>query len=177
MTVEQQPGSSKSGFSVSTVRPFGNYSANQVLCSALLWGVLMALSLYVGLQLRIGGLTSHMAALIGLYFAGGALAYPLAVMGLRVIAGNKRAEARFSAAFLCLGGLTIVLTALLFAIVYRRFYTQWHGEFATWLWAYQLVFTFISALYQFAVIGVLNFLPLGLVFLVVTSLRLAKSTR
>lgn len=137
----------------------------------------MALSLYVGLQLRIGAQTSHMAVLIGLYFAGGAIAYPLAVMGVGAIARNKRAEARFSAAFLCLGGLTIGFTALLFAIAFRSFYAQWHGDFATGPWAYQLAFTLASALYQFAVIGVLNFLPIGLVFLVAASLRLAKSTR
>ncbi|MCP4314795.1 MAG: hypothetical protein GY789_01825 [Hyphomicrobiales bacterium] len=155
----------------------GIHRADRILWSAPLWGALMALSLYVGLQLRVGGLTSHMAALLALHFAGGTLAYPIAVMGLRVVAGNKRAEARFSAAFLCLGGMTIGLTAVLFAIIYRSFYAQWHGEFATWLWVYQLAFTLASALYQFAVIGVRNFLPLGLVFLVAASLWLVKTTR
>ena len=137
----------------------------------------MALSLYVRLQIAIAGITFHLPVLMLLYFAGGTLAFPIAVFCMRLLSANKRTEARFSAAFLCLGGMTVALTAIIFAIIYRSFYAQWHGEFLTWLWAYQLFFTLASAIYQFAVIGVRNFLPLGLIFLCAASLRLAKTTR
>ena len=137
----------------------------------------MALSLYVSLQLSVAGLTAHLWSLILLYFAGGTLAFPLAEFGMRFLAAGKPAEARFSAAFLCLSVITAAVTALLFAIVYRSFFTHWHGEMFTWPWIQQLGVTIASALYQFAVIGVRGYLPLGLVFLVAASLWLAKTMR
>lgn len=144
---------------------------------APLWGALMTLSLYASLQLSVAGLTFHLPALAVLFFAGGTLAFPLAVLAMRFLAAGKPAETRFAAALLCLGGLTVVLTALIFAIVYRNFYAQWHGEVFTRIWAAQLVVTIAAALYQFAVIGLRAYLPLGLVFLVAASLWLAKTTR
>ena len=45
------------------------------------------------------------------------------------------------------------------------------------VWAFQFVFTSISAVYQFLVIGLRLFLPLGLVCLVASSYHLAKRMR
>ncbi|MEX3009406.1 hypothetical protein [Hoeflea sp. TYP-13] len=177
MKGQAAPQTARAGTQRSATSKTGILSARWFLFGAPLWGAVMALSVYAGLQISIGGLTSHMTALLALYFAGGTLAFPIALVIIGFLTRKRRAEARFSIAFICLGGLTVAVTAGLFAIIYRSFYAQWHGEFATVLWAYQLAFTLASALYQFAVIGVRNFMPLGLVFLVAASYRLAKTTR
>ncbi|WP_245409889.1 hypothetical protein [Pararhizobium haloflavum] len=136
---------------------------------APLWGIAMALSLALSLQLRVEGLTSHRPALLLLYFCGGAFAWPPAIFLMRFLGTARRFEVRFAAAFLCLSVLTIGVTAGLFAIVYRNFYAEWHGDPFTVLWFFQLAFTSASAIYQFAVIGLGHLLPLGFVFLVAAS--------
>ena len=45
------------------------------------------------------------------------------------------------------------MTAFLFAMDYRLFYSRWHAPFGTIVWAFQFVFTSASAVYQFAVLG------------------------
>jgi hypothetical protein len=49
----------------------------------------------------------------------------------------------------------------MFSIIYRNFYAQWHGDPFTRIWLFQLTFTSASALYQFAVLGLRLYLPLG----------------
>lgn len=142
-----------------------------------MWGAAMALSLYGGLELSIERLTANRNALISLYFAGGLIAFAPAVRTARLIAGKRPPEARFSAAFLCLGIATIAVTAGLYAVIYRLFFAQWVGEFPSTFWAYQFAFTFATGLYQFAVIGLRNYFPLGPLVLVAASLWLAKSMR
>jgi hypothetical protein len=60
---------------------------------------------------------------------------------------------------------------------YRSFYSRWHAPFGSVIWMFQFVFTGASAVYQFAVLGSRLFMPLGLLFLVATSLYLAKRMR
>ena len=99
-------------------------------------------------------------------FCGAALAWPLSLVSFRFIAYRRPREAAFAAAFLCLSLFTLGVTAVLFAIIYRNFYAQWHGDPFTRLWLLQLVFTSAAAIYQFAVAGVRLYLPLGVAFLV-----------
>ncbi|WP_136656941.1 hypothetical protein [Nitratireductor sp. XY-223] len=137
----------------------------------------MALSLFGGLELSIGGLTANRNALLLLYFAGGTVAFTPAVWMAFLLAGRRPGETRFAAIFLCLGVLTVAVTAGLYAVTYWIFFASWHGEFLTTLWLYQLALTLASALYQFAVIGLRNYLPLGPVLVAAASFWLVKSMR
>jgi hypothetical protein len=58
---------------------------------------------------------------------------------------------------------------------YRLFYAQWHRPFGTRIWAYQFIFTSAGAVYQFLVMGLRLYLPVGLPILAGTSLWLARS--
>ena len=142
---------------------------------ALGWGAAMALSTQAALWLSMAAITEHYWSLTALTFGGAALAFPLSLMAFRFIAFKRSREVAFAAAFLCLTIFTIGVTSLVFAIIYRNFYAQWHGDPFTRLWMYQLIFTAASALYQFAVIGVRFYLPLGVLFLFAASLMLARS--
>lgn len=142
---------------------------------AALWGAAMALSAQASIWLSTAAQTAHYWSLTALVFSGAALAWPVSLAAFRFIAFGRARQAAFAAAFLCLSILTIGATAVLFAVIYRNFYAQWHGDPFTKLWVIQLVFTTASALYQFAVMGLRLYIPLGMAFLLAASLWLARS--
>lgn len=137
----------------------------------------MALSLIVGLQLSIEGYMIQKFSLYWIYFAGGIASFPIALYCARFMSLNRSREKRFAAVFVCLSTITIAVTAILFAIIYRNFYAQWHDGSFTVLWIHQFIFTTASALVQFAVIGLRLYFPVGFAFLAVTSFWLAASMR
>ncbi|EJC73377.1 hypothetical protein Rleg10DRAFT_1833 [Rhizobium leguminosarum bv. trifolii WSM2012] len=148
-----------------------------LFAGALFWGTQMLASAMLGLYLRNGLQTSRLAEVATLYFLGGLLSWPFALPVARFFAYDRPPEARFAAFFVTLTAATIAMTAFLFAMEYRLFYSRWHAPFGSFVWAFQFVFTSISAVYQFLVIGLRLFLPLGLVCLVVSSYHLAKRMR
>jgi len=137
----------------------------------------MASSALSALYLRNGLLTSHLPALLIVYFLGGALAWPLMLPLARLLAHRRPLEVRFAAFFLTLSLGTVAMTAFLFAMDYRWFYARWHAPFGTLVWTFQFAFTGASAVYQFAVLGAGLFLPLGFIVLVAVSLYLARHMR
>jgi hypothetical protein len=138
------------------------------------WGAAMAISAQAWLWLSVAALTSHYWSLTALAFCGAALAWPPSLAAFRFIAFGRGRQAAFATAFLCLTVFTIGVTSVIFAIIYRNFYAQWHGDPLTKLWLVQLVFTTASALYQFAVQGLRLYLPLGVMFLFGASWLLAS---
>ena len=152
-------------------------SRSDLLIGAPCWGIEMALSALVALYLRNRLETSHLPTLILLYGFGGMLSWPFMLPFARFFAQGRRVETRFAAFFVALAGGTVAMTAFLFAMDYRIFYSRWHDPFGTVVWAYQFVFTGANAVYQFAVLGLDLFLPAGLACLIVTSLFLAKRMR
>ncbi|EDQ33445.1 hypothetical protein HPDFL43_09422 [Hoeflea phototrophica DFL-43] len=149
----------------------------ETLLGAIGWGAAMALSAQASLWLSNAALTSHYWNLTALTFAGAALAWPLSLSAFRFLAFGRGREPAFAAAVLCLIVFTIGITAVLFAIIYRNFYAQWHGDPFTKLWLIQLAFTSASALYQFAVVGLRLYLPLGVVLLFAAAVLLARGHR
>jgi hypothetical protein len=152
-------------------------SLSELFIGAPLWGIQMMLSTIVGLYLRNGWETSHVLDLAILYFGGGLLSWPFNLLAGRYLALGHQVEARFAAFFLVLTMGTVLMTAFLFAMDYRIFYSRWHSPFGSVIWMFQFVFTGASAIYQFLVLGLGLFLPLGLACLFATSLALAKRMR
>jgi len=145
-----------------------------VVYGAIAWGSAMAISAQASLWLSVAALTNHYWSLTALAFAGAVLAWPFSLVAFRFIAFKQAREAAFAAAFLCLTFFTIGITSALFAIIFRSYYAQWHGEPFTKLWLVQTVFTTASALYQFAVLGIRLYLPLGVGLLFMASWLLAS---
>ncbi len=146
----------------------------EVLGSAICWGAAMAASAIAALYLRNGLLTSHLGALTLIYFFGGALSWLILVPLTQRFARQRPTSARFTAFFLALSVGTAAMTAFLFAMDYRWFYSRWHAPFGSLIWIFQFLFTGASAVYQFAVLGLALFLPLGLLCLIVVSAYLAR---
>lgn len=154
---------------LSASRPTGR----ELVLGAPLWGTFMALSALTGLALQNGAKTAQLPSILLLFFCGGLLSWPVSLFLGRFCAEGRAVETRFAAYFLCLTVLTIAATALLFALDYRSFYARWHAPVGSRLWMYQFAFTSAGAVYQFLVMGIRLYLPLGLVVLAATSLRLA----
>ncbi|MFN7011099.1 MAG: hypothetical protein ACK4PN_13800 [Allorhizobium sp.] len=147
------------------------------LLGALIWGVLIALSI----TLSTYGLhrlpASHRTIVLAVYFLGAVLGWLAALPLTRFASHARPPETRFAAAFLFLGTGTAAFTALLFALQYRQFYAQWHQPFGTVIWFFQFAFTSASAVYQFAVLGVRHYLPFGLILLIAASILHARRSR
>jgi hypothetical protein len=148
-----------------------------LFAGAVLWGTQMLASAMAALCFRNGMETAHLRDLALLYFTGGLLAWPFILPLGRFLAHRRSPETRFAAFFLTLAAGTILMTAFLFAMDYRVFYSAWHASFGSLTWVFQFVFTGASAVYQFAVLGIRLFLPLGLLCLFGTSVALAKRMR
>ena len=150
-------------------------SWRDAILGAIGWGAAMSLSAQAALWLSMAAQTSHYWSLTALMFFGAALAWPFSLMAYRFLAFQRSRQAAFAAAFICLTIMTIGVTSVMFALLYRNFYAQWHGDPFTKLWLMQLIFTIGSALYQFAVQGLRLYLPLGVVFLFAASFMLARN--
>ncbi|WP_246727729.1 hypothetical protein [Chelativorans sp. Marseille-P2723] len=120
---------------------------------------------------------SHIAALLVLYMAGGALAFPIALLAATLVSGTKGFTQRFATFFLALAVATGAVTAALFALEYRAYYAQWHAGPFSFVWILQFVFTLASAAYQFAVIGLRLYFPIGLLGLFAASIWFAARPR
>lgn len=152
-------------------------STGTILAGGPLWGILMALSAATSLYAQDRLWLSADLDILGLYFVGGLIGWVLALPFARFCAAGRRPETRFAAWLLWLAIGTIGVTAGLFALQYRSFYSQWHAPFLSRIWVYQLVFTSASAVYQFAVIGLRLFMPLGFMLLIATSAIMARRMR
>ncbi|MCF3639041.1 hypothetical protein LXM94_03560 [Rhizobium sp. TRM95111] len=148
-----------------------------LVLGALLWGTLMAACAMVSLYLRNRLLTPHVGGIALLFFSGGLAAWPFVVLAARLVSRSRATEKRFAAAFVAISVGTIAMTAFLFAMEYRTFFSQWHQPFPSRIWFFQFVFTAANAVYQFAVMGLSLYLPAGLPVLAAASLWLARAMR
>lgn len=148
-----------------------------LLGGALGWGALMAAGAFVSLTLQGRAENFQLLRILAIYFAGGAAAWPIALPLARALTRSRPLETRFAAHFALLSCGTIAVTAFFFALDYRLFYAQWHHPPGTRIWLYQFVFTIAGAVYQFLVMGLSLYLPVGLPVVAGASLWLSRSKR
>jgi hypothetical protein len=152
-------------------------SAGTVLAGGLFWGLAMAASALAGLLLDQWETPQKVRSVIVLFALGGALAFPIGLFLASLVAQGRRFETAFAAAFLSLAIATIGVTAALYALHYRIYYAEWHDAAFTVRWGFQFVFTVLAALYQFAVLGLRLYFPIGFAALLVASLWFARRAR
>jgi len=112
-----------------------------------------------------------------LFAAGGALAFPVGLFAARLVSLERHWEVALAAAFVCLLAATITFTGGLFALQYRSYYAEWHEPAFSLTWALQFVFTMLTALYQFVVLGIRLYFPLGFIALALASVWFARRQR
>ena len=141
---------------------------------AFLWACLMLISASFSLWQSNGFLTSHSTSILFLVFFSAFIAFPLAMVTLHILDRHKRFETQLAGCFLFLTIATIGITAVAYSLNYWSFFHQWHGALFSRLWAWQFFYTNLGALYQFAVIGLRLFMPLGIIFLCLMSYFIAQ---
>jgi uncharacterized membrane protein YsdA (DUF1294 family) len=148
----------------------------QTLMFSLIWAIFLAVHTLGSLYWQGWQDITSIAKLTLLIFIGalfgGMLGWFLAIL----LGAHRIAPKRFAVAFVFILLATVGAMVALFALQFRQYYTQWHMPAFTIGWAYQLVFTGISALYLFAVQGLRLLLPFGPVALVLAPLYFVKTT-
>jgi hypothetical protein len=152
-------------------------STPTALIGALLWAVAMGASALTSLWLDNWETPEKIRFVVLLYAMGAAIAFPIGLFLARLISLDRQSEVAFAATFVCLLAATLAFTGGLFALQYRSYYAQWHAEAFTARWAFELVFTSLTALYQFVVLGIRLYFPIGFIALACASLWFARQRR
>jgi hypothetical protein len=147
------------------------------LAGMVLWGVAMSASALSVLLLENWETPQKVRTVAALFALGGAVAFPLGLTLARFVAYQRGREVAFAAAFLSLALATACVTGGFFALQYREYYAEWHADAFTRIWFLQFAHTVAAALYQFAVLGLRLFFPLGFVALLVASFWFARRPR
>jgi len=145
------------------------FHVGSAVLGMILWSMLMSMSAALNVM---HWENEHLRGAIIMVFAFGALpAVPVTILAMGLSARwLPRNGQRFALAFLLLATLTIGCTALLFSQIYRLMYVEWHADSFSRIWFWQFVFTTASAFYQFAVLGMRLYFPLGFAALLTFSL-------
>ena len=69
---------------------------------------------------------------------------------------------------------TVGCTALIFALQFLGYFSQWHDDHASKRLLFETVFTILSACYQFLVLGLRLYIPFGFIALTVAAWGFAQ---
>ncbi|MDZ7926083.1 MAG: hypothetical protein U5L46_02710 [Agrobacterium sp.] len=133
------------------------------LLAPLVWAATSAATATLGLYLRNRLETDHAADIAVLFFCGGLLGWPLAMVALRLLPTSTSLPLRIAASCLAIAFFTIAVAAASFALQYRIFYAQWHAPALSRIWFFQQFFTALGAVYQFCVLGLGLYFPFAAV--------------
>lgn len=148
-----------------------------VFFGAFAWAILMGASAYFRLWTSAWQMPGGIVAVVLLFAAGGALAFPFGLYAARLIAMGRSDEVALAAFFVSLLVATLGVTAGVYALQYRSYYAEWHGTPFSVRWFFQFAFTSAGALYQFAMLGIRFYFPVGFIALFVAALWFVRQPR
>lgn len=145
---------------------------------ALVWGACCAALLAYSLITSGRFETFHFSVLISLFALGGVLGWAFSAVFMTFAQRYLRRDwLLYGVALVVLTLATLTFTSGLFALQYRSFYAQWHEQAFSRIWVLQFLFTSASAVYQFLVIGLRHYFPLGFPLLLGSTAILVRSVR
>ncbi|GLS33154.1 hypothetical protein SAMN04488498_105297 [Mesorhizobium albiziae] len=171
----KMPEASRSGFGQRLKRSLPD--PVEAFVGGAVWAAAMAASAFVAILMQEWETSAKIQSIAVLFALGGALSFPLALLAARFLSLGRSGEAAFAAAFFSFAAVTVSVTGLIFAFDYRTYYSEWHADAGSITWVFQLVFTTLAALYQFAVLGVRLLFPVGFIALFAVSLWFARMPR
>ncbi len=128
---------------------------------ALIWSAIMTSSAIISLAYT-GRVPAPKSNLLVSFFAIGAFcAYPVARALLQLLPQKWLTTQRFSSAFIVLSVLTVGATALLVALQLSIYFSQWHDDHLSVRLLFETTFTVLSSCYQFLVLALRNYFPIG----------------
>lgn len=140
----------------------------EAIAGSVLWALLMGIAAALSLILNGWQNLDRIAFAAAFFAAGGLLAFAPAIWLGRLFS-RGRTDVCFAATFLALAVLTVGITAVLTALQYRQYYSEWHDHTLTVRWFFQFVFTTAAAIYQFLVLGLRAYFPCAFVALIAAS--------
>jgi hypothetical protein len=152
-------------------------SSRAALFGALAWAVAMGASALANLFSYDWQTATKIRFVALLFAAAGALAFPVGLYFARLFSAGRNGQTAFAAAFVSLAIFTAAFTSGFFALQYRFYYAEWHAPAFSITWGFQFAFTGAAALYQFAVLGVRLYFPIGFIALILASLWFARQPR
>jgi hypothetical protein len=141
---------------------------------SLAWALTMAASAALAGVMKSRAFGGNLETVIAVFGIGGLAGFVPALTAYRLFGRQKTHSQRFSLMFLALTLPTIACTSLTFTLILRSYYAQWHDDFPSPHWFEEQFFTTASSTYQFAVLGLRSFLPLGLPALFFASWLISK---
>jgi hypothetical protein len=142
--------------------------------ASLAWAMAMAASAALAGAMKSRAFSGNLETVIAVFGAGGLAGFAPALTAYRLFGRHKARGQRFSLMFLALAATTIICTSLAYTLVYRTYYAQWHDDFPSLHWFEEQFFTTASSTYQFAVLGLRSYLPLGIIALFLASWLMSK---
>lgn len=144
--------------------------------ASLVWAAAMAAVVFLDLGRINGRIDGHLATLLTIYAAGGALAFPAAAVLTRGTVGSRGGAVRFLAACVILGLVTIAATALVYLL--RDVALIVHpGDIARPRVIVHRLLDFAFTLAEFCVLGLRLYFPYGLAALLPGAAWLAWRAR
>jgi hypothetical protein len=137
----------------------------QSILQSFAWALAMMASAALNLYLLDRSVEKNTQLLVLFFGLGAFIAFPIAKMSLRFVPLRWREGQRFAFTFLTLLFLTIGVTAFIFGLHFRIYFAQWHDDSLSVRLVFETVFTILSAVYQFFVLGLRLYLPFGLIAL------------
>lgn len=130
----------------------------------------MALSAAIASYFIYGyGIQAQVISIAAIYFGGGLLAFVPTLFVVNFLA-PRPGIARIVVMGVLLSLATIIMTSGVMALVFRSYFSQWHAPFLTRSWMWQQLFTVAGAVYQYLVIGLRFYMPVGIMALILASL-------
>ncbi|MBX9455730.1 MAG: hypothetical protein KL863_06690 [Rhizobium sp.] len=126
-------------------------SPSTVIFGSAGWGLLLAIAAMVGIWTHNRLIVANPYAIAAVYFYGGSLAFAPALWLARLVLDGRGSLARLAGASIIMAVTAHLVTAAVFALQYRVFYSHWHADFPQIVWFFQLAFTSAGAGYTFTV--------------------------
>lgn len=152
MTADDAAGARAGFVRRTTTRAIGAVpSPSTVIFGSAGWGLLLAVAAMAGIWAHNRLIVANPFAIGAVYFYGGSLAFAPALWLVRVTFSGSGRLVRFAGATIIMALTTHLVTAGVFALQYRVFYSHWHADFPEIVWFFQLAFTSAGAGYTFTV--------------------------
>ena len=147
------------------------------LIGSLAWGLAMSDAAYLALGRITGWLDPHLPTILVIYFLGGLVAFVPSLVAAGALAAGRRAEVRFSAAFVTLAIGTLAATGFVYGIQYMRHDIDWTGFPGPGFPFMDIPKSMIGAQVYYLVLGARLLAPEGLLPLLIASVWLARRLR
>lgn len=141
---------------------------------ALAWAALVTLNSFLHLRALGWPVDTAMIPALWPFALGSLIGGAYGVWAASFWGTGKGAIIRFGLFFATVGGATLVMVSLLFYLPFRAYSAQWHGDFLSVEWAFQVFFTGLSAGYLFLATGLPLAVPWIFLLLVLASLAFSR---